>query len=142
MKILLAVDGSDGSTNAARKLAEFVPQLKETPSVEVLTMHLPVPNVPRMNIVVPKAALDRYYAEECAAMAASAQQVLEKAGVKYTLKMRVGAIAEGIVAEASDSGCDMVYLGTHGRTAIANLMMGSIATRVVHLSKVPVVVVR
>lgn len=36
----------------------------------------------------------------------------------------------------------MIYLGTRGMTALANVVMGSIATRVLHLAEVPVVLVR
>jgi nucleotide-binding universal stress UspA family protein len=36
----------------------------------------------------------------------------------------------------------MIYMGTRGMTALSNMMMGSIATKVVHLSPIPVVLVR
>jgi nucleotide-binding universal stress UspA family protein len=36
----------------------------------------------------------------------------------------------------------MIAMGTHGHTALANLVMGSVATRVVATSQVPVLLIR
>jgi nucleotide-binding universal stress UspA family protein len=35
----------------------------------------------------------------------------------------------------------MIYMGTRGRTALANMVLGSVATRVLHLAHIPVVLV-
>ena len=49
--------------------------------------------------------------------------------------------AETIVDCAQRSGCDMIHMGTRGMTALANMGMGSIATKVLHLAQVPVLLV-
>lgn len=51
-----------------------------------------------------------------------------------------GSPAELIVARAE--GYDMVVLGTHGRTGLSAVLLGSVAERVVRLAPVPVLVVR
>jgi nucleotide-binding universal stress UspA family protein len=53
----------------------------------------------------------------------------------------VGA-ASGIVQTAATEGADLVVLGSHGRSGIARLMLGSVSTKVVAESKVPVLVTR
>ena len=126
---------------AAKKLADTIGSFKEAPETEVLAVHLAVPHVPHMNLVVSKEVLDRYYAEECEMMLGPARNVLDSAGVKYTVKTRIGPIAENIAAEARDERCDYIFMGTHGRTAIGNMVMGSVATRILHLTDVPVVLV-
>ena len=142
MKILLAVDGSECSVRATRRLAAGIGHFIEPPGIDLLVVHLPVPHVPNMELVVGKDALERYYAEECESMMAPARQVLDSAGIKYATKTRVGQIAESIVAEAGDVGCDYLYMGTHGRTALANIVLGSVTMRVLHLIRdVPVVLV-
>jgi universal stress protein A len=53
-----------------------------------------------------------------------------------------GDPAERIIARASTSDCDLVVVGTHGRTGLAHAMIGSIAEKVVRLCPKPVLSVR
>ena len=50
--------------------------------------------------------------------------------------------AAAIVSHAADSGADLIVLGTHGRGAVAHLVMGSVAERVVRTARCPVLTVR
>lgn len=50
--------------------------------------------------------------------------------------------ASGIVQAALTEGADLIVVGSHGRTGIARLMLGSVAAKVVAESPVPVLVVR
>ena len=52
------------------------------------------------------------------------------------------APAEGIVAAASDAGCDAIFMASHGRGDIASLLLGSVTHKVLAHAKVPVVVFR
>jgi nucleotide-binding universal stress UspA family protein len=52
------------------------------------------------------------------------------------------AAAHGIVQTAQIEGADLIVVGSHGRTGIARLMLGSVAARVVAESSVPVLVAR
>jgi nucleotide-binding universal stress UspA family protein len=142
MKILLAVDGSKYSLDAVNCLVEHANWYREKPVVELLTVHLPLPKLPRMGIVVGKNQVQRYYEEESEAALAAAKKKLDAAGIAYKAVMQVGPIAETIVNHASKSGCDLIFIGTHGRTEAGNMLLGSIATQVLHLSKVPVLLVR
>jgi nucleotide-binding universal stress UspA family protein len=49
---------------------------------------------------------------------------------------------EGIIAAAKDNGCDLIVVGSHGRRGLSRLLLGSVASRVVALSPVPVLVCR
>jgi nucleotide-binding universal stress UspA family protein len=49
---------------------------------------------------------------------------------------------EGIIAAAKDNGCDLIVLASHGRRGVARLLLGSVASKVVTLSPVPVLVCR
>lgn len=53
-----------------------------------------------------------------------------------------GDPAEKIVALAAKVNADLVILGTHGRTGIKRLLLGSVAEKVVRLAGCPVLVVR
>jgi len=56
--------------------------------------------------------------------------------------VRVGDPAENIIATAQAGNYDLVIMGTHGHTRLDDLMLGSVATDVVHACPVPVMVVR
>ena len=51
-------------------------------------------------------------------------------------------VADTLLAQARDSGCDLIVMGTHGRRGFSHVMLGSDAERVVHESPVPVLLVR
>jgi nucleotide-binding universal stress UspA family protein len=142
VKILLAVDGSKFSLDAVDCLVEHADWYREKPAVELLTVHLPVPKLPRMNMVVGKNQIERYYRDEGEAILVATKKRLDAAGIRYNASILVGAIAETIVAHAKKTRCDLIFIGTHGRTAAGNMLLGSIATKVLHISTVPVLLVR
>ncbi|HTO50419.1 MAG TPA: universal stress protein [Burkholderiales bacterium] len=141
LKILLAVDGSESAARAARKLIETAGWYKEPPAVELIGVHLPVPLVGFSDVVVSRQTVERYYQEEGEKMLATARRLLDAAGIKYVPHILIGQIAQTIVEHARKSGCQMIYMGTRGMTAVSNVVMGSTATKVLHLADVPVVLV-
>jgi nucleotide-binding universal stress UspA family protein len=141
LKVLLPVDGSESALRATQKLIETLGWYKEQPKVDLLAVHLPVPRFPNMSVVVSDEMIERYYAEECGAMLAPSKKALEAASVKYTEYTLVGTIAESIIDQAKRSGSNMIYMGTRGMTALSNMVLGSVTTRVLHLAHIPVVLV-
>ena len=142
MKVLLAVDGSEPSVRATRKLIEALDWYKELPQIEVLNVHLPVPHVGGIHAVVSEKDINRYYADETAACLAPSMKVLDEAGVKYTIRTRVGPLGQSIVDQARESHSDLIYMGTHGRGAASAVVFGSVTMEVLHVAPVPVVLVR
>ncbi len=140
-KILLAVDGSEHALRAAQKLVQNAAWYREPPQVRVLYVHLPVPEVHGLHRVVGSQALQRYYQEEGEARLAPCRKLLERAGIPFGAEVAVGPAAETIVARAKKARCDMIYMGTRGMTAVTNMLLGSVATKVLHLSRIPVVLV-
>lgn len=64
------------------------------------------------------------------------------AGVAATGAVRHGLPAEEILAEAREWGADCIVLATHGRTGLGRLLLGSVASRVLHDADVPVLLHR
>lgn len=141
LKVLLPVDGSPSALQATRKLIDTLAWYRQTPEIELCTVHLPLPKVPNMGAFVSKEMVQKYYAEESDAMLAPSREVLDAAGVAYTVHRLVGPIAETIVERATQSGSDMIYMGTRGMSALANMAMGSVTTRVLHLAHIPIVLI-
>jgi nucleotide-binding universal stress UspA family protein len=142
MKILIAVDGSKQSLDAVQCLIDHADWYRKKPEVDLLTVHLPLPRLPRMGAVVGTSQIQRYYDEEGAARLAAARRKLDSAGIKYQAKVLVGPIAETIVKRAKDRRCDIIYIGTRGMSAIGKALLGSTATKVLHISDTPVLLVR
>ena len=142
LKILVAVDGSETSLRATEALAANLRWYREPPQITLLAVHLPVPQFGLMHNIVSQEMIESYYNEECDAMLAPSRKVLDAAGIAYAAQHRSGAVAETIVDEANRLGCDMIYMGTRGMTALSNMMLGSTTTKLLHLTHVPVVLVR
>jgi nucleotide-binding universal stress UspA family protein len=67
---------------------------------------------------------------------------LREAGFKTSSLLRIGSVAETILGVAEELQVDIIAMSTHGRTGPARWLLGSIAERVVHNSKVPVLLIR
>jgi nucleotide-binding universal stress UspA family protein len=63
-------------------------------------------------------------------------------GIPIDARTMEGRAAEAIVSTARDHGFDLVVMGTHGRTGLRHLLIGSVAEHVVRTSAVPVLTVR
>ena len=142
MRILLAVDGSKPSLAAARLVVEHADWYREKPEIELVTVHLPVPKIGNMRAAVSKAQVERYYQDEGEANLAAAKKLLERSGLAYTARILIGPIAETIAKHAKSARCDLVCLGSHGRTAIADAFIGSTASKLLQISDVPVLLAK
>jgi universal stress protein A len=69
-------------------------------------------------------------------------RALDHHGIKVTTEVRTGRPAPTIVQCARDRGSDLLIVGSHGRTGVAHLVMGSVAEHVVRHAPCPVLVVR
>ena len=141
MKILLAIDGSAVSLRAVHSLIDHVRWFREPPQVHLLHVHAPIPVGFAVQHLSPET-LDRYYREEGDATLKPAADLQAKAGIAITPHIHVGHAAEIIVRLAGELGCELICLGSHGRGGIGNALLGSVASRVLHLATVPVLIAR
>jgi nucleotide-binding universal stress UspA family protein len=79
---------------------------------------------------------------EAERMADDVVRVLREAGRTAEADVREGDPADAIIAAAQDAGADLIVLGTHGRTGLARLRMGSVASSVVRHAPCSVLVMR
>jgi len=142
MKILLAVDGSKSSLDAVDLVIRTFGELRAAPEVELITVHLPVPKLPRMGMAVGKSQLASYYEEEGEARLRAAKKKLDAAGIGYQASALVGPIAETIVKRAAASRCDLICMGSRGMSALGKALVGSTATKVLQLASQPLLIVK
>ncbi len=139
MKILLAVDGSSYTKKMLAYLAAhemFSPKNEYT----AFTAQMMLPTQARA--ALGKELVTKYYEDEGQRIMGPVHKFLERQGVKAKAVWKTGNAGELIAKLADAEKFDLVVMGSHGRGALANLVVGSVATRVLASCKVPVLIVR
>lgn len=132
--ILIPTDGFEQSEHAVKVGLELVRRL-DAQALVTLVMQPPITfsglSFERELRLEGQAVVDRW----------------EKYGLEHRIRVK-GHFAEGtdaaqkLVQVAKDAGCDLIVMGTHGREGLARLFLGSVAERVVRLSRIPVMLMR
>jgi nucleotide-binding universal stress UspA family protein len=140
MKILIPVDGSDHSDRAVQHLIStvdgcagrqiFLINVQEPIDAPELLSHMPASEIEAMQETRGGDALG------------SARALLDQAGIAYTADVLVGPVAETIARYASEKACDKIVIGRRGLGAIGSALMGSVTTRLMHLTDLPVTLVK
>ncbi|MCW8963231.1 MAG: universal stress protein, partial [Gammaproteobacteria bacterium] len=96
-------------------------------------------NVP---ITVVSVAVDERLKDDAQSHADQAFNLLSEANIKAAVDVRVGRPDEEIVACAREHGADLIVMGSHGRTGLERLLVGSVSERVIGQTECPVMVVK
>jgi nucleotide-binding universal stress UspA family protein len=67
---------------------------------------------------------------------------LKKRGVTVRTIVSTGNAADEIIKAIEDSGADLLAMSTHGRSGLRKLAFGSVTDKVLHRSRIPVLMVR
>ena len=70
------------------------------------------------------------------------RHALEQAGYEVSVSVRFGDPTTAILATATEVQASLIAMATHGRTGLSHLLLGSVAERVLHRARVPVLLVR
>jgi nucleotide-binding universal stress UspA family protein len=133
-RVLVPVDGSPQSAAAL----DFVTDEWPDADVVLLTVIDPVDSG-YSGSVLPSGAEEWYERERSEARERLAETA-ESAGIDAERVVEVGRPAASIVEAAEDA--DHVVMGSHGRTGVSRVVLGSVAEAVVRRSPVPVTIVR
>jgi len=145
MKILLAVDGSAFTIKAVKYLVDHLQWYKQAPMLHLLHVKLPVPSglaITDAHAILGDDAIPAYYQKEAALVLAPAEKILRDHGIQFESNYRVGDIAHEIQQYASQQQMDMIVMGSHGHGALAGVILGSVATKVLAATHIPVLIVR
>jgi nucleotide-binding universal stress UspA family protein len=142
MKILAATDGSKYALRAVKQAAALLANNKDkTNSITLISVHDDA-GLRHAQSFVGKAAITDYLREQSDKDLKSAMKVLNDAGIKHDQMILVGKPAAEIVEAAQKGKYDLVVLGSKGRNAVSDLLLGSVAQRVMSLSKQSVLLVK
>ena len=141
MKVLVAIDGSETALRALAYVLDHQDFFSTGPELLLLNVHLPVPS-PRARAALGGDVIAQYYKDEGEEALSPTRALVAGRQYRVIERLIVGQPAIEIVAVAQKTGCDMIVMGTHGRSALGNLLMGSVAMRVISTSPIPVLSVK
>ena len=141
MKIVFPTDGSEASVAALRHLVARLSWFSERPQIALVNVHLHLPYA-RAAAWVGKEAAHRYYEEESNAALAPASAVLDQEGIAHERVQRIGEPAQEITKFCGEWQADLVAMGRHGHSAMMELLLGSVAQKVIATSAVPVLLLQ
>jgi nucleotide-binding universal stress UspA family protein len=144
MKVLLAVDDSKFSEAATRAVAAVI----RSQDAQVLLLHLVEPRFysvpPQMSPgYSPETAEIRKEQRKAAEEAVGRNaEALRNAGFRVETRVGDGEPRSGILDIAAEWHADLIVLGSHGRTGLQRLLLGSVAETVARHARCSVMIVR
>ena len=144
-RVLLPVDGSECSLRAVALVIEKRLLYVEPDELDVHLVNvqpvLPL-HMSMSSFSVPKEQIAEYQHWEGEHVLKTAQAQLDAAGVKHTSHYLIGESGQEIAKLADSLQCDQIVMGTHGRSALEDFLLGSVSLKVIQWSKVPVLLVK
>ncbi|GGA83640.1 universal stress protein [Arenimonas soli] len=140
MKILIAIDGSKAAALAVKSAIDLAKAMTEAPTL--VLMHADVPLMRRVAAELGTEGTRRYHQENHDYAMKAARTALKRAKLAFSEKQVVDDAGPAIVKAAKAGKFDLVVMGSHGRTALASALLGSVAAKVLSHSTVPVLIVR
>lgn len=141
MKVLLPIDGSKPSLNAAKYVAQLAKNSRSPTVVTLVSVHDDA-GLGHIKQFVAKSVVDDYLRELSENELKAAQKVLDAARVKHNMAIKRGHIAEEIMALANKDKVDMIVMGAKGRSGFVDALIGSVAQRVSSSAKQPVLLIK
>ena len=139
MKILFAVDGSDYTRRALDYLATH-DWLRPGNQLSVFTAVLPVPH--RAAALAGPNLTHLYYDDDAEQVLRPIRERLAACKAEVDYGHVVGRSAEAIVHKAVSENFELIVMGSHGHGALASVVLGSVATRVLASCRTPVLLIR
>ena len=141
MKFLIPVDGSAQGNRAVEYVIANAARLKEPPQIHLLNVQwkLATGNV---KLFISQETINDYYREQGMAALAEACAKLDAAGLTYTYHIAIGTPAEAIVQYAQEQQVDQIVMNALGQGTLSELLLGSVASKVARIAKVPVLLTR
>jgi nucleotide-binding universal stress UspA family protein len=145
-KTILVPHDFSSSANHAAALARDEAKLHGASIVLLHVIDLPGQLKPE-TVIVPDATgapinIKDYAVRQAEEHLADISARLGKDGVAATTFIRLGKPEEEIIEFAKQNSVDLIVMGTHGRTGLEHMLVGSVAERVVRGSTVPVLTIR
>lgn len=140
-KLLVAVDGS-GAAQRALRAAVALAKLTPDSSIHLVHAHEEPRIYGEIAVHITPEKMRSLQRAHCEAVLAAAETELKGSGVRYTREAIEGPLGRTIAQHAERLGCDAIVMGRHGESALGDMLMGSVAQKVLHATRLPVLLVR
>ena len=140
MKILVPVDGSPFTKRMLAYLAAHDEWLGGAHQYTLLHVAPAVP--PRAAAALDKDLLQSYYRDESEKVFKPLRTFFAKQQISAEFLAKVGHAADTIAAAATKGRFNLLMMGSHGHGLLANLVLGSVTTKVMARCETPVLIVR
>lgn len=145
-KILIPTDGSTLSAQAANKGVAFARQI----GAEIVALHVTQPFAATVGfdgMAAAYAITDEDYEKNATQQSHKFIQAVvdraETAGVKATVRSVSNFnVADAVASVATEENCDLIFIGSHGRSGLSRLLLGSVTAKVLNLAPCAVLVYR
>ena len=138
--LLLPIDDSPNSLRALDWVLSQLPCWKTTPALHLLNVQPSLHG--DISRFVSARQIEEFHRESGDKALAAARQRLAAAGIEANFHVRVGETALVIEQAAHELGCTQIVLGTRGHSGLGGLLLGSVATRLSHISTLPLTLIR
>lgn len=140
MKILVTVDGSDISLRAL-KYALGLGKLLAKPAT-ITMLHVDPAAFPGVERRIGRQAVEEYHAANHEHALKAARAAIKRSRLVVQEVNEVGDIAETILTVARKRKTDLIVMGSHGRSAVKGVLLGSVSTKVIAQTDIPVTIIR
>jgi len=137
---LIAVDGSTPSLNAVDYAIVEAGSRAAKPLILLINVQAALSG--DITRFVDAGTVEEFHREAGEAALVVAKEKLAAAGLPHSAHVLVGEVAPTIVEFAKDKGCSLIIMGAHGFGSVIGLVMGSITTKVIHLTDLPVLLIK
>jgi nucleotide-binding universal stress UspA family protein len=144
-KILVPIDGSHTGKLGLQEAIRLAASQKSPASLRLVHVIDDFPMLVEMSSVISFDRAMQALRHSGQAMLEQARQLAVASDIQADVAIResTGArVANEVLAEARESGCDLIVMGTHGRRGLTRLALGSDADMIVGASHIPVLLVR
>lgn len=137
---VIAVDGSEPSLRAVEFAIADAASRQQIPHIYLVNVQPALSsNVTRF---IDAKTVEDFHRETGDEALASALARLKATDLPHSAHVLVGEAAPSLVDFAKAKSCDMIIMGTHGFGSVLGMVMGSVATKVLHLSTLPVLLIK
>lgn len=137
---MIAVDGSTASARAVKYIAQHRNILGAKPEVTLVFVDTPVSR--RIQIAVGAKQLSAWRERSQNQALRAARASLKRAGIAFREMALTGDPGPVIAQRAQAKKAGLIVMGSHGRTALKSVLLGSVAMKVLASCTVPVLIVR
>lgn len=139
-KALIAVDGSDAAHRAVRHVIALA---ADCPSMEVVLLNVQ-PEIDDWGVrrVLTKEEVEAMEESRGGDALREDRAALTAAGVRFVPRVEIGSPAATIVRVAAEENCDGIVMGSRGMGTVSAALLGSVSSEVLHLSDLPVTLIK